>query len=300
MKHGKHFVQDTSTKIPLILAEFHCSTLGGHSGIERTLKRISSIFWWHNMKKDVKEYVSNCLIFQQSKATNSKPLGLLMPLPIPSTVWEDISMDFITHLPRVDGKSVIMVVVDRFSKFCHLGSLPTEFNATMVAELFINMVVKLHGIPRSIVSYRDKVFTSKFWKAIHKASGTQLCMSSSYHPQTDGQTEVVNKCIGMYLRTTVFDNPRCWLKLLPWAELWYNTSHHSSLGMSPFQVLYGREPPKLPLYTSEDSTLDAVSADLQQRNEILMQVRENLERAQIRMKNKADQGRADFEFEIGD
>lgn len=226
MKKGRYFVQETSSKIPVILEEFHCSTLGGHSGIERTSKRISSIFWWKNMNNVVKQFVGNCLICQQSKSTNKKPMGPLMPLPIPGAIWEDISMDLITHLPRVNGKTVIFVVVDRFSKFCHLGPLPTYFSATSVFELFVQMVVKLHGIPKTIVSDRDKVFTSKFWKASHKASGTTLCMSSTYHPQSDGQTEVVNKCIEMYLRTIVHDNARNWLKFLLWAELWYNTSYH--------------------------------------------------------------------------
>lgn len=229
------------------------------------------------MRNDVKQFVRNCLVCQQIKAINQKPLGLLMPLPIPQAVWKDISMDFVTHLPKVEGKTVIMVVVDRFSKFCHLGSLPTDFSATLVVDLFIELVVKLHSIPKTIVSDRDKVFTSKFWKALHKASGTQLCMSSSYHPQLDGQTKVVNKCIGMYLRATIHDNPRHWLKIIPWAELWYNTSYHSSLGMSPFQVSYGREPPSLPFHVPENSNMDVVTEDLQQRYKMLIQVKKNLE-----------------------
>ncbi|MCI21501.1 protein FAR1-RELATED SEQUENCE 5-like, partial [Trifolium medium] len=117
------------------------------------------------------------------------------PLPIPSQVWEDVSMDFVTGLPPSSGYTVLLVVVDRFSKGIHLGALPTGFTAYKVADLFIAMVCKHHGIPRSIVSYRDHIFISRFWTELFKHSGTLLRMSSSYHPQTDGQTEVMNRTI---------------------------------------------------------------------------------------------------------
>lgn len=114
------------------------------------------------MRGDIKKFVTNCLICQQMKYANHRKLGLLMPLPIPPKVWHDVSMDFITHLPKINGKSMILVVVDRLSKYAHFGALPGHFNAIMVAKLFIEMIVKLHGIPNSIVSDRDNIFTSKF------------------------------------------------------------------------------------------------------------------------------------------
>lgn len=116
------------------------------------------------------------------KASNHKKLGLLLPLPIPSKVWHDISMDFITHVPKVNNKSVILVVVDRLSKYAHFGALPSGFRAVMVSKLFIEMVVKLHGIPKSIVFDKDSIFTSKFWRELHKRSGSTLHMSSAFHP----------------------------------------------------------------------------------------------------------------------
>lgn len=193
------------------------------------------------MKRDVQDYVTKCEICQKIKPINYKPHGLLMPLPIPSQVWQDITMDFITDLPLVEAKSVILVVVDRLTKYAHLIPLPRKFNATMVADVFVREVIKLHGIPASIVSDKDKVFTSHFWKEIHRLSGTKLKYSSAYHPETDGQSEVTNRVLKMYLRSYCFQTPRLWLKLLPWAELWYNSSHHSSINMSPFKALYGRK-----------------------------------------------------------
>lgn len=154
-------------------------------------------------------------------------------------------MDFITRLPPSNGYTVILVVVDRLSKYGHFAPLKADFSSLKVAETFMHSVVKLHGFPKSIVSDRDKVFTSKFWQHLFKLSGTSLAMSSSYHPQTDGQSEALNKCVELYLRCFTGDNPRSWSRLLSWAEFWYNTSFHSSIGMTQFRAVYGRDPPCL-------------------------------------------------------
>lgn len=179
---GKIYIENTSTIIPKLLIEFHKSPMGGHLGVAKTARRISTNFWWKGLASDVKEFVLNCVTCQVMKPLNQKPTSLLMPLPIPSEVWTDISMDFITNLPKVQGKTVIMVIVDRLTKYSHFCALPSHFGAAMVAEQFITIVVKLHGIPNTIVSDRDRVFTSKFWKELHKQSGTTLHFSSAYHP----------------------------------------------------------------------------------------------------------------------
>lgn len=186
--------------IELLLQEFHASPLGGHAGISRTKVRLASQFYWPTMNRDIKDFVSQCLICQQAKASTARPAGLLHPLPIPAQIWEDISMDFITGLPNSNAYSAILVVVDRLSKYSHFTALKSDYTAAKVAEIFINTMVKLHGSPKSIVSDRDKVFTSQFWQQLFKLSGTTLAMSTTYHPQTDGQSEVVNKCLEMYLR----------------------------------------------------------------------------------------------------
>lgn len=152
-------------------------------------------------------------------------------------------MDFIVGLPPSKGYTVILVVVDRLSKYGHFIPLRAAFDAFTVAEAFIQNIVKLHGIPKSIVTDRDKVFTGHFWHRLFKSQGITLAMSSAYHPQTDGQSEVLNKSLEMYLRCFVSEQPRLWTKFLPWAEYWYNTSHHMSIGMTPFKAVYGRDPP---------------------------------------------------------
>ena len=169
-----------------IMQEFHASPIGGHSGFLRTYVRIASQFCWHGMKLDIKRFMQECLICQQAKTSHLHLAGLLNPLPIPHQVWEEVAMDFITHLPSSFGYSVIMVVIDRLSKYAHFAPLKANYTSQQVAEQFFHTVVKLHGLPQSIVSDRDKVFSSSFWNHLFKLQGTTLKMSSSYHPRTDG------------------------------------------------------------------------------------------------------------------
>jgi hypothetical protein len=146
-------------------------------------------------------------------------------------------MYFIEALLKVHGKSVILTVVDRFSKFAHFIPFRHPYTTYSVARGFFNDIVRLHGLPESIVSDRDLVFTDIVWKNLFKFSGVALKMSTAFQPQTDGQSEAANKYISMYLRCITNDRPRSWPDLLPWAEYCYNTSYHSALKVTPFQVV---------------------------------------------------------------
>jgi len=141
---------------------------------------------------------------------------------------------------------VVLVVVDRLSKYCHFTSLSHPYTATKVAQLFIQNIFKLHGMPQSIISDRDPIFTSLFWQELFRLQGTSLKLSTSYHPQTDGQTEVVNKCLENYLRCFAADRPTQWTLWLPWAKYWYNTTWHSSIKMTPYEAVYGGSPSQTP------------------------------------------------------
>ncbi|CAL2278126.1 unnamed protein product [Prunus armeniaca] len=142
------------------------------------------------MKHDVQKMVAECHTCQQHKYETVTPAGLLQPLHIPDKVWTNISMDFIVGLPHCLGKSVIFVVVDCLSKYAHFIALSNPYSAATIAQLFVDHVFKLHGMPSSIVCDRDPIFVSDFWKEFFKLHDVALRMSSGYHPQTDGQTEV--------------------------------------------------------------------------------------------------------------
>ena len=197
-----------SPYIPLLLHEFHCGSVGGHAGIRRTYARLAVEFYWKGIKKHVQDYVTACDVCQRSKHEAMVPTGLLQPLSIPNQVWDDITLDFIEGLPRSHGFDSILEVVDRLSKYSHFIALKHPFIAQSVALMFLKEVVRLHGIPRSIIIDRDKVFMSSFWRELFFfLQGSELKQSTAYYPQTDGQSEVVNHGLEIYLRCFTMDKP---------------------------------------------------------------------------------------------
>ncbi|PNY08203.1 hypothetical protein L195_g004717, partial [Trifolium pratense] len=228
----------------------------------------------HNRIWEVQDFIKQCTICQQTKYSTLKPAGLLQPLALPTNVWEDISMDFVTGLPPSQGFSVLFVVVDRFIKGIHLGAFASGFTAYKVAELFVSIFCKHHGLPKSIVSDRDPIFISHFWKDLFKFSVEQ------------------------YLRAFVHDKPSHWVCFLSWAEFHYNTSVHSVSGVTPYQVTYGKPPPSIPSYIPGSSVVDACDQTLEAREELLAQLQKNLMKAQKQMKLGADKHRRDIEFAV--
>ncbi|KAF5817054.1 putative nucleotidyltransferase, Ribonuclease H [Helianthus annuus] len=209
-------------------------------------------------------------------------------------------MDFIGGLPKSEGKDTILVVVDRFSKYAHFIPLKHPFTATTVAQVMLDFVFKLHGCPQVIVSDRDPLFLSNFWKEFLRLQGIDQALSTAYHPQSDGQTEVLNRCLETYLRCMVMTQPSTWVKWLSLAEWWYNTTWHSAIKMPPFKALYGIDPPlHLP-----HIPLDTAVADLEtwfhQREAVLLSLKQNLEKARNRMKQFADMHRSERSFVVGD
>ncbi|KAJ7949788.1 Ty3/gypsy retrotransposon protein [Quillaja saponaria] len=283
-----------------ILFESHDTPASGHGGYLKTLKRVSKSFYWPNLKQEVKQYVQNCLHCQQNKYQALAPAGLLQPLPIPDQIWEDVSMDFIVGLPKSNSFDTILVVVDRLSKYAHFIPLAHPFTAKKVAEHFCKEVVRLHGIPRSIVSDRDVVFLSNFWQELFKLCKTKLKMSTSYHPQTDGQTEVVNRGLEAYLRCFVQDQPFAWSSYLSWAEYSYNTGYHTSTNTTPFSVVYGRSPPPLYPYVPGETMIADLDQQLIERDQMLRLLKDNLLKMQARMKAQADTHRRELNFNVGD
>ncbi|GJT91570.1 retrotransposon-related protein [Tanacetum coccineum] len=300
LKKGKIMVgQDANLKTKL-LQYFYESTIGGHSGVKVTSHKLCSLFYWKGMRKQVKKFVRECLVCQKCKPDLSAYPGLLQPLPIPNTIWSQIFMDFIEGIPKSQGKDVIMVVVDRLSKYAHFIGLSHPFTAAYIAQVFLDSIYKLHGLPESIVSDRDKVFISAFWKELFKVLKVKLLMSTAYHTQTDGQTEVVNRCLEGYLRCMTGEHPKEWSKWLPLAELWYNTNFHTSINTTPFEVVYGQTPPIHVPYIGGLSKVEAVDRSLLARENVIKMLKFHLQRSQNRMKQQADKSRTERQFEVGD
>ncbi|KAK9175296.1 hypothetical protein WN944_027302 [Citrus x changshan-huyou] len=297
---GRLWVGKHSALKQLIMSEAHGGTEGGHSGVRKTLDRVKRSFYWKRMRREICSFVEACDNCQRNKHENVLSPGLLQPLPIPEHNWTDISIDFIEGLPKSSGKQIIFVVVDRLSKYAHFMPLSHPYTALDVAQLFLDNVYKLHGLPNSIVSNRDKVFTSTFWQSLFSLLNVNLLMSTAYHPQTDGQIEVVNKCLEQYLRCMTGDRPKEWVKWLPLAEWWYNTSYHLSTRMTPFEVVYGRPPPSYIAYIPGTSTVAAVDLSLKDRDAMIRLLKANLVDAQARMKLYADKKKSERKFEVGD
>jgi len=152
-----------------------------------------------------------CVVRQRSKPDLSAPPGLLQHLPIPNAIWEDIFMDFVEGPPKSRGKDAILIVGDRLSKYIHFLALTHPFSAATIAQLYFEHIFKLHGLPKTVVTDRDQIFLSKFWQELFSLLKVSLYMPSAYHPQSDGQTEVVNRCLESYLRCMTGEKPSEWV-----------------------------------------------------------------------------------------
>lgn len=222
-----------------LFSHFHDSAIGGHSGVQVTRKRLSSLIYWKGLTTDVKKWIRECVVCQRCKGETVTSPGLLQPLPVPNRAWLVISMDFIEGLPSSNKKNFILVVVDHLTKYGHFLPLSHPYTAKDVANEYMVHIYKLHGMPESIISDRDKIFVNHFWQELFRQSGTRLLLSTAYYPQTDDQTEVLNWCLKNYLRCMSGETPTQWSYWLPLTEWWYNSSFHSSIQLSPYEALYG-------------------------------------------------------------
>jgi hypothetical protein len=189
-----------------ILDEAHLSKFSMHPGSTKMYHDLKPLYWWTRMKREIAQYVSECDTCQRIKASHLKSAGALQPLYIPSWKWDDTSMDFIVGIPNTSRHhDSIWVIVDRLTKVAHFLPVHTTDKAQKYVELYIDWIVCLHGLPRTIVSDRGAQFVARFWKQLQESLGTKLIRSSAYHPQTDGQTERVNQILEDMLRACAID-----------------------------------------------------------------------------------------------
>ncbi|GJY01920.1 putative reverse transcriptase domain-containing protein, partial [Tanacetum coccineum] len=226
----------------VIMHDSYKSKYSIHPGSEKMYQDMKKLYWWPNMKADIATYVSKCLTCARVKAEHQRPSGLLVQPEIPEWKWDNITMDFITKLPKSSqGFDTIWVIVDRLTKSAHFLPIRENDPLDKLARLYLNRIVARHGIPVSIICDRDGRFTSNFWKSFQKALGTDISMSTAYHPETDGQSERTIQTLEDMLRACVIDFGKGWVKHLPLAEFSYNNSYHASIKAAPYEALYGRK-----------------------------------------------------------
>jgi hypothetical protein len=292
MYRGKVYVSNSSEMKNTVMREMHNVPYVGHPGYQKTIAVVRSQYFWPGMKKEVANYIARCLECQKVKTEHRHPAGLLQPFPIPEWKWEVVTVDFITKLPRtVKQHDSIMVVVDKLTKETHFIPVKTTHKETNIAEIYMKEVVRLHGVPKEIVSDRDPKFTSNFWKGLFKGFGTNLNLSTTYHPESDGKTERTNRIIEDMLRMYVMDQPSKWEDYIHLVEFSYNNGYQASLKMSPFEALYGR---KCNTPVSWDNPTDRVVIGpdlLKEMEEKMTKIKQNLKASQDRKKSYADKNK---------
>ncbi|KAJ9546613.1 hypothetical protein OSB04_019156 [Centaurea solstitialis] len=300
-RYGRVWVPRAGTARQTLLEEAHKSRFSIHPGATKMYRDLRTGYWWPGMKRDVARYVESCLTCLKVKAEHQKPHGKMQPLEIPEWKWENLTMDLITKLPKTPRKfDAIWVIVDRLTKSAIFLPIRESSTAEQLAKIYVDEVVSRHGVPVSIISDRDVRFTSRFWERFHAELGTRLHFSTAYHPQTDGQSERTIQTLEDMLRACVLDFGGSWDTYLPLAEFSYNNSYHSSIGMPPFEMLYGRRC-RTPICWGEVGQRVLGSTEVVQRTtEDIQRIRERLRTAQSRQKSYADRRRSDLEFQVGD
>src|SRR3954453_17077951 len=298
---NKLYVPSNDSIITRIIAEHHDTPLNGHLGEHKTFDRVSRSYFWPGMRKAIRQHIQRCQSCQANKSSNQLPIGLLQPLDIPGKRWETVSMDLITSLPSTRrGHDAIIVFVDKFSKMVHYAATTTTCTAVDVARIFFDTVVKLHGIPQHIVSDRDPRFTSRFRKQLWILLGTELKMSTSHYPQTDGQTEQSNRTLEDILRHCVSKRQDDWDQHLTAAEVAVNSSVHASTGFTPFYLNYGDHPyfpTHIPLDTINNNAVYELMQKLERNIEL---ARNNMQTARDKQTHYANQHRREVVFKEGE
>ena len=272
-----------------ILQSCHDGKVAGHWGQDKTFELVSREYYWPGMRKFINEYVRTCDTCARNKAPRHRRHGQLHPLPIPNGPWQSVSMDYIVELPPSQGYDAIYVCVDRLTKMAHFCPTITKVSAKDTADLYLRYVFKNHGLPKDIVSDRGTQFVSKFTRALLALCDIKGNRSTSFHPESDGQTERVNQTLEQYLRIYCDYHQDNWSQLLPLAEFVYNNAKNVSTGMSPFYANYGYHPRHtIRIQQPAGNTNPSADTFIQRLEEIHEELRVHLESAQQTYKDNHD------------
>jgi hypothetical protein len=252
----------------------------GHFDVKKMEDILAAHFFWSKMRKDMVQFVARCTTYQKAMSRLNSH-GLYMPLLVP----------------------IIFMVVDRFSKMAYFIPCHKTDDSSHIADLFFKEIICLHGVPNTIVSDRDTKFLSHFWRTLWAKLGTKLLFSTTCHPQTDGQTEVVNRTLSTMLRVVLKKNIKMWEKCLPHIEFAYNHSLHSTTKMCPFEIVSGFLP-HAPIDLIHLPSSEKLNFDATQRAELMFKLhettKENIERMNAKYKISGDKVRKQLDFAPGD
>ncbi|GKE12720.1 putative reverse transcriptase domain-containing protein [Tanacetum coccineum] len=285
----------------VIMHESHKSKYSIHPGSDKMYQDMKKLYWWPNMKANIATYVSKCLTCAKVKAEHQRPSGLLVQPDIPQWKWDNITMDFVTKLPKSSqGYDTIWVIVDRLTKSAIFVPIRETDPMEKLARMYLKEVVTRHGIPVLIICDRDPRFASNFWRSLQKALGTNLDMSTAYHPQTDGQSERTIQTLEDMLRACAIDFGKGWVNHLPLVEFSYNNSYHASIKAAPFEALYGRKC-RSPVCWAEVGQVQLTGPEIvQETTEKIIQIKQRMQAARDRQKSYADLKRKPMDFQVGD
>ncbi|KAK9406121.1 hypothetical protein NXF25_004895 [Crotalus adamanteus] len=284
-----------------VLRRCHDAKQAGHFGFLKTLHLLRRQFWWPRLKVDVEQYVRGCHVCASAKPRIGKPMGLLQTVSNPSRPWEEIAMDFIVELPENRGYNVIWTVIDLFSKQAHFIPCKGLPSARRLSRLFIQHIYRLHGTPKRIISDRGVQFTARFWREFVHLLGSSQALSSAYHPSTNGVAERANAMVERYLRSYVSFQQTDWVDLLPFAEVAYNNTVHSSTGYTPFKIVFGVEFNPIPEWSPEVDRGQTPQTWYSRVTELWERVKAARWKAEAAVKVQADKKRAEHKpFKVGD
>ena len=297
-------VPDDANSRNLIIRELHCIPFSAHPGVNRTVAKVQTHFFWRGMTGHVREFVESCCVCQTEKSDHTLSKGKLQSVQLPQEKWQEISLDFITDLPLTrNKKDSILTVVDKATRMVHLVPCRKDVTAADTARLVWQHIVKLHGIPRVIFSDRGTQFTSHFWQELWKMTGTSLKFSTSYHPQTQGVVERMNSVVSQTFRCLITESEiRDWEQLLSTVEITINSSPNSSTGYTPFYLNYGFHPvaPIELLAGDEKSVVEAVTNFVERICSLWNKAKENLQKSVVKQARLYDKKHRPVEFAVGD
>lgn len=275
----------------------------GHFGMDKTYAALRHSFYWPHMRRDLASaYIPACVHCMRNKSPTTAPAGPLHPLPVPDSRGDSVAIDFVGPLPEDQGFNMLVTMTDRLGADLRLVPCRSSITAPQFASLFFDHWYCENGLPLEIISDRDKLFLSRFWKHLHQLTGVKLKMSSSYHPQTDGSSERTNKTVNQCIRFHIERNQKGWVKALPRVRFHIMNSINGSTGFTPFQLHLGRSPRLLPPLSLEDTPPPEGAESFLSRLQLdILEAQDNLLAAKASQAHAANQHRVpDPQFQVGD